>query len=440
MRFLLMSAFLVSTTLASAAETEFNAVLTGHAILPGQTLVAAPVDAPASLKISGKYTSRDMRRISGEPTSGEALPFNGQPVQGFSGIKTLGDGTYLVLTDNGFGSKANSPDAMLMFHTVKPDFETGTVEILKTVFIADPDKIVPFHIINEATGTRYLTGADMDLEGFQPIEDKVYIGEEFGPYIIAVDRQSGKVTGFFETMADGEPVRSPDHYALRLPNPDQDMPEVNLKRSRGYEGFAASIDGSKIYGLLEGPLWDREKGAYEAVDGNLAPRILEFDVAKGEWTGRFWHYRFEGDHHAIGDFNMIDETRGLVIERDGGQGDAELACKEGASDNCFKKPAEFKRVYMINFDGVAPGQAVKKVGYIDLLNIQDPEGIARDGKREDGRFTFPFVTIEDVDKVDDETIIVANDNNFPFSKGRDLVKRDNNEFILLKVADFLNAR
>ena len=40
-------------------------------------------------------------------------------MQGFSGIKSVGDGTYWVLTDNGFGSKANSPDAMLMFHKVR---------------------------------------------------------------------------------------------------------------------------------------------------------------------------------------------------------------------------------------------------------------------------------------------------------------------------------
>ena len=37
-------------------------------------------------------------------------------------------GTYLVMSDNGFGSKANSPDALLRVDTVKPDFETGEVK------------------------------------------------------------------------------------------------------------------------------------------------------------------------------------------------------------------------------------------------------------------------------------------------------------------------
>ena len=440
MRILLTTAFLLSTTLSSVAQTEFEAVLAGHAVLPAKTLVAAPADAPEALKVSGKYTGKTPQRLTGAPTDGDGLPLNGQPLQGFSGIKNLGDGTYLVGTDNGFGAKVNSPDAMLMFHIVKPNFETGEVDVLKTTFISDPDKVIPFHITTEASDTRYLTGADLDLEGFQPIGDKLYIGDEFGPYIIAVDRETGKVVEFHETLADGETVRSPDNYALRMPNPDKGLPDYNLKRSRGYEGFAASLDGSKLYGLLEGPLWDEEQGAYESIDGAEASRILEFDVAKGEWSGRFWRYRFEETGHAIGDFNMIDETRGLVIERDGGQGDAELACQDGKTENCFTNPARFKRIYMIDFAGVENGQPVKKIGYIDLMNIKDPEGLARLGKREDGRFTFPFVTIENVDKVDDGTIIVANDNNFPFSKGRHPVEVDNNEFMILKVGDFLKAK
>ena len=52
-----------------------------------------------------------------------------------------------------------------------------------------------------------------------------------------------------------------------------------LRRSKGYEGFAASKDGKFLYGLLEGPLWDAEKKDWEKVDGKEASRILEFDVA-----------------------------------------------------------------------------------------------------------------------------------------------------------------
>ena len=58
----------------------------------------------------------------------------------------------------------------------------------------------------------------------------------------------------------------------------------------------------------------------------------------------------------------------------------------------------------------------------------------------DGKLTFPFFTIENVDLVDGDHIIVGNDNNLPFSSGRALGKSDDNELILLKVIDLLKAK
>jgi len=440
---------LVALTLAAAwshspaAETpqEFNATLKGHALLPAATLIAAPADAPKALQSSGKFTQRgNPVRIENVPTAdASVLPFAGQPVQGFSGIRHIEGNRYYVLTDNGFGSKANSPDAMLFFHIVRPDFTSGDVVVEQTVFLKDPNKTVPFHITMEGSESRYLTGADFDIEGFQVIGDKIYIGDEFGPYLIIADAQTGIVEAVQETLLGEMKIFSPDHHQIRTGNPDAPHTDANLKRSRGFEGFAASVDGSLLYPMLEGPVWNAEAADYERADGNEAVRILEWDVANKSFTGRSMLYRLEADGHAIGDFNMIDETRGLVIERDGGQGDADQACTGDKTDACFKNPAKFKRVYLIDMKGVADGGIVRKLGYIDLLNIQDPDKVARLGARKDGRFTFPFVTIENVDRVDAEHIIVANDNNFPFSKGRDLVERDNNEFILLNVAELLKT-
>jgi hypothetical protein len=82
---------------------------------------------------------------------------------------------------------------------------------------------------------------------------------------------------------------------------------------------------------------------------------------------------------------------------------------------------------------------VKKVGYIDLMDIDDPNKVARQGGK-DGKFTFPFFTIENVDVIDGDRIIVGNDNNLPFSSGRALGKSDDNELIILKVTDLLKAK
>lgn len=428
-------ALLLATFSSLSAETQVPVTLVGHAALPGATFVSAPADAAEALKVSGKFTQGNARNL-GDASSGTEMPFAGQPFQGFSGISQIDGNQFYVLTDNGFGSMANSPDAMLFFHVVRTDFGSGEVIVDRTTFLSDPDQVVPFGITMEGSHTRYLTGADFDLEGFQVIDGRIFIGDEFGPYLLVADAETGVVEDFFQTTIDETLIQSPDHFRIRASNPDKPETAANLKRSRGYEGFAASIDQSLLYPLLEGPLWDAEQQDYERVDGNEALRLLEFDVASREWTGESRLYRLEQDGNAIGDFNMIDETRGLVIERDSGQGDAELACKDGETDNCFKNPALFKRVYLIDID-VAPGAPVNKLGYIDLMDIQDPDGVARLGKREDGRFTFPFVTIENFDRYDETHIIVANDNNFPFSMGRDLTESDNNEFILLEASELL---
>lgn len=445
---LLASAALCLAAAAPAlAQQEFPARLAGHAVLPAETFVAAPADAPVDLQTSGKYTTgkrvEQVGSVMGksyERDTGVKLPFKGQPIQGHSGIKVMPDGSFWILTDNGMGAKANSPDSMLYLNRWSIDWAKGEWKNLQTIFLHDPDKKVPFRIVHEGTEKRYLTGADFDTEGFQIVGDTLWIGDEFGPYIIKAD-MTGKVLGVIETIADGKPVRSPDHYAAVSPGaPGATYTNVNLRRSKGFEGFAASKDGKFLYGLLEGPLWDADKKDWEKVDGNEASRILEFDVAAEKFTGRFWYYRFENTGNAIGDFNMIDGATGLVIERDNGEGTADKACAAGVrGTDCFPDLAKFKRVYKIELSDANVGKPVRKIGYIDLMKIQDPDKKARKPLN-DGVLTFPFFTIENVDLVDATHIIVGNDNNLPFSSSRDPNKADDNEMVLLDVADLLKAK
>ena len=428
-------------------EGEFPATLAGHALLPAESFVDAPADAPEDLKTSGKYTTG--KRVdaigsvmgkSAERPTGVSLPFKGQPRQGHSGIKKMPDGTFWVITDNGMGSRYNSPDSMLYLNRYRIDWTGGQLEPQETVFLHDPDRKVPFRIVHEDSAKRYLTGSDFDTEGFQVIGDNFWIGDEFGPYILKADK-SGKILAVFETVADGKPVRSPDHWAVQSPGaPGATYTNVNLRRSKGFEGFASSMDGKFIYGLLEGPLWDAEKKDWEKIDGKEASRILEFDVAAEKFTGRYWQYAFEQNGNAIGDFNMIDGTSGLVIERDNGEGTADKACPQGTrGDNCFPDIAKFKRVYKIELGDANVGKPARKIAYVDLMKIRDPDHKARKPLN-DGVLTFPFFTIENVDRVDATHIIVGNDNNLPFSSSREPNKADDNEFVLLEVGDFLKAK
>ena len=122
-------------------------------------MVLPPADAPRDALVSGKFAGLGNIRVDapgsvmgdtgamhGNRQTGIAFPFIGQPVQGFSGIKPVANepGHYWVLTDNGFGNRRNSPDALLMFHKVKPDFATGQVSLLQTTFLRDPLRRIPF--------------------------------------------------------------------------------------------------------------------------------------------------------------------------------------------------------------------------------------------------------------------------------------------------------
>jgi hypothetical protein len=448
MRNLALVVALSVTPLAASADTEFPAKLTGHAVLPAATYIQPPADAPSDLKISGHFTGGArvdavgtvMGRSNGRPT-GISVPFPGQPVQGHSGIKRMADGTFWVLTDNGFGSKLNSPDAMLFLRRYAIDWATGTMNPQQTVWLHDADRKVPFRIANETTEKRYLTGSDFDPEGLQIINGKFWIGDEFGPFLIRAD-MTGKIEAVFETQVDGKPLRSPDHFRVVAPVPGT-APDasVNLGRSRGYEGLASSPDGRFLYGLLEGPVWNAESKDWEKTSaGRTVLRILEFSVAEEKWTGRHFKYVLDPGATAIGDFNMIGATTALVIERDNGEGTGDKVCPAGAkTETCFDAPAKFKRIVKIEMTDAMANGPVRKIGHVDLMKIQDPDKKARkplDG----GVLTFPFFTIENVDIVDARHIIVGNDNNLPFSSSRDPNKADDNEFVLLDVEDLLKAK
>ncbi|WP_414527011.1 phytase [Nodularia chucula] len=183
----------------------------------------------------------------------------------------------------------------------------------------------------------------------------------------------------------------------------------NLAGSRGFEGMAISLDKKTIYPMLEGTVLG---------DPANSLRIYEFDVESKQYQGLAGYYRMEQPNHAIGALTVINENEFLVIERDNNQ---------GAS-------AQFKKIFKIDLSQTDANGFVLKEEIVDLLNISDPNDLNGDG---DTKFTFPFVTIEAVVVIDENTLLLANDNNYPFSVGRP-PSIDNNEIILLGLDKPLN--
>ncbi|MBO3745937.1 esterase-like activity of phytase family protein [Streptosporangiaceae bacterium NEAU-GS5] len=372
---ILAGAAVLGLTGAAHPPQEFGqASLTGFASLPAATFV--PGSEPSGALIGAG------------PFNGVTPPFAGQPVQGFSGVVNRHDGTYDVLSDNGYGAKANSSDFLLRVHRIRPDFRPGTVNVLGGFYLRDPFKRVPFALTR---ADRTLTGADFDVESIvRAFDGTFWIGDEFGPFLLHFS-PSG-------TLLEA-PIALPGVQAPENPNLNGGQP--NLAGSKGFEGMARGVDGRHLYPLLEGTVTGDAPGSL---------RMYEFDLHKRAYTGKIWTYQLDDPGDSIGDAITIDRNRFLIIERDNAQGDA----------------AKIKKIYL----ATQRGKTLEKTLVADLLNLAKPDG---------STFRFPFQTIEDVALLDDRTLAVLNDNNFPFSNGRTVGQPDNDEFITVRLSQHLFA-
>ena len=389
--------------------------LTGWAMLPAATFSSGPT--------SGQFATAN-------PYGSNLPPYVGkQPVQGFSAVLAApGRDTFRVMTDNGFGGQANSADALLRLYTVKVDFRTrhggsGSVspaawtsgratasfDATTRITLNDADNLLGIPIqadylnyynnpSNPAVDPsirngRLLTGADLDVESARRDKQGNYwFGDEFGPYLVKTDAHGTVLRSAIPLPG----VYAPENIAVRSGTVD-----ANLARSGGFEGMAIDASGSRLYTLLE-----------KTVAGDPAKtlRIDEFDIDAEAYTGRRWTYPLSAQGTAIGDMTAVGQDRFVVIERNG------ATATSGTP---------FKKLVLIDLSHAPQGGVVSKTELVDLMNIADPADLNRDGST---TYTLPYVTIEDVLVLDDHTLLVINDNNFPYGGGRALAS-DNTEFI-----------
>ncbi|HYH99320.1 esterase-like activity of phytase family protein [Hyalangium sp.] len=367
--------------------------LVGRAILPADAYQPGPP--------SGAFLTAD---------NGVTLPLPSQPIPGFSAILDAGGGEFWAMPDNGFGTKTNSSDFLLRIYRIRPDFRTakggsGTVAVLRFVQLSDPDGKVPFALTRS---DRVLTGADFDIESVRRLENgDFWFGDEFGPFLLHTDAE-GKV---LEAPISLPNVQSPQ-------NPYLSGPEAwTLGQSRGFEGTALSRDGKWLYPFIEGAL---------RTDSDPRRRILnQFDLAARSYTDKKWSYRVDAEfpNAVIGDFTALDDERFVLIERDDGQGEQ----------------ARLKKVYLVDLRHVDAEGFLEKQLVVDLLRIRDPDGVslpARPGEFGVGDpFSFPLQSVESLEVLDGERLLVASDNNFPGNDGRWIARDrpDDTELIIIRV-------
>ncbi|MDQ3630553.1 MAG: esterase-like activity of phytase family protein, partial [Actinomycetota bacterium] len=367
--------------------------------LEGRALLPADAAAPAP--------------FPGAPNTDPApVPDGRQPVGGFSAlVEAPGKDAFWAMPDNGFGSKANSRSFLLRVYRVRVDFERKAgdgsgVEILDSITLSDPDRRVPFPIVNEGSAERLLTGGDFDPESFRvdPRGD-LWFGEEFGPFLLHTDR-TGKL---LEAPIALPGVQSPD-------NPFLGAGTANLGRSNGFEGMAISTDGRRLYPVLEGPVTG---------DDPTVRRVAEFDLERSRYTGRRWDYRVADASFLVSDFTALSKERFVALERDNFEGVA----------------AQHKKAFVTTID--RPGGVLPKRQVLDLLDIADPTRISEPANEGDvgigDPFAMPYVTIEAVLPTRGNRLAIVNDTNFG-SRGRNPSAPDPSDFIEVSVPDLRDAR
>mgnify|MGYP000850345293 FL=1 len=396
-------------------------MLIGWARMPAATFADGPT--------SGQFAAPN-------PYGTNTPPFvNRQPVQGFSGVLAgPHEDIFHFLVDNGFGAQNNSADAMLRAYTLKINWHTqegGTGTINPADWNSGRERstfdartrlelndtrhklTVPIqadyanYYNNPANppvdarirAGRLLTGADFDIESFRRDRwSNYWFGDEFGPYLIKTD-------------ANGTVLRSeiplPGVYAPQNKDVLAGKAVANLGSSRGFEGMAINKSGTKLYTLLEGTVTG---------DPDKTLRIDEFDIPSEQYTGRRFIYKLDANGANIGDMVAVDDQRFVVLERNGSTATAPI-------------PTPFKKVYLIDIEDIADGGVARKMELVDLMNLADPFDLDGDGSQV---FTFPYVTIENVLILDPRTLLVANDNNFPYGGGRELAS-DDTEFLRIRL-------
>ncbi len=388
------------------------ATLEGFARLPADTFAAGP---PSGFAIAGTYYGR-------------TPPFGSQPVQGVSAILPKWNGNYLALLDNGYGTKANSGDFILRWYEIALNFPLKEATVVGFTELRDPDHHIPWPIMQPEH--RVLTGADFDPESFQQAPDGTFwIGDEFGPYLLHFDG-TGKLLEppiavpypqSLTVLARGRPfIQAPENADFfNLPTAEARDNAANLGSSRGLEGLAISLHGDKLYTLFEGAM----------ADDPIQTRLLlqEFSLETKTFTSNYWFYQLSHPEHAIGSLTAIDEQEFLVIERGRGQGEE----------------AAFKRVYHINKEGAFPGAGLSKDLVLDLMSIADVNAYTLPYENTVGmgpKFSFPFISVEAMYPLNDRTLLIVNDNNYPFGSGRRPGTPDNTEFIKVGLSRTLGLR
>ncbi len=313
-----------------------------------------------------------------EPSNGGALPFTLTPT--LRATNLLWSATPLVYgTGAGLGVGSGKPPLN---------------NFLLHFFTGRSDNFDPNHNSGNPSDARF------DTEGMRVSNDglRVYISDEYGPYVYEFDRILGVRLRAFQlpsmffvnTLSPQGAVEIADNTSGRVAN-------------KGMEGLAITPDGKTLVGIMQNAL------IQDANEGGAAKnllRIVTMDIRCGCATHQYAYLLTTGS--GVSEIVALNNHEFLVDERDGhGRGDGSKAKVK----QLFKIDLN-DAVDISNMDGLtAANYAVNKTLFLDIVQLLTANGVSP--------YNIP-AKIEGLAFGDDvrqsgstvHTLWIANDNDF----------------------------
>jgi Esterase-like activity of phytase len=256
--------------------------------------------------------------------------------------------------------------------------------------------------------------ARLDPEGIRVSNNgrRVYISDEYGPYVYEFNRKTGRRERSFSI---------PDNLAVAILSAHGDT-EISANTSgrvanKGMEGLAITPDGKTLVGIMQAPLIQ---------DGGKIIRIVTFDIANGK-THQYAYALTTGT--GVSEILAVNDHEFLMDERDGkGQGDGSAAVVKQLFKIDLTGATDVSKVS--GAANLAP-LAVPKTLFLDVVKALTGAGISTihiPAKLEGMAFGQDVV----LNGVPKHTLYIANDNDFLASvadKNNVMVDNPNQYFV-----------